>query len=185
MRKQTTLLLAALITLAGCSEFAQRFAGPGEPEALQPGDVFQASSEALEIIPDAQVLAICGPSKGYSFFVEPSPEGWTTDPIPEGRIVLLRHPDGHLDLAFRDIGSRMRSARAWQGDIQVAFEAPDRNEYGFSIHYERTGVLETYQFLSGRGDDGLVLWTSNKPTPTATQPITKAGSFIAKCAVFR
>lgn len=120
----------------------------------------------------AQVLFNCGPSSGYSYFLEgginsSGEEKWEEDRISSGGIQLL--VDGtEYDIVYTDaLGGR--SARADGGNV-IGFIA----EAGALVIVAYPNVVETYQF---NFDSKKVAWTQNKAHPISR----KIAAFVSEC----
>lgn len=120
----------------------------------------------------AQVLATCGASSGYSYYL-PGPittaeqAGWTEDGISAGGVQLMMDGDS-FDIIYTDaIGGR--SARADGGTV-VGYEAAA----GFLVLVAYPDVIETYQFNT---EAKQLVWTQNK----AHSITRKLAAFVADC----
>jgi hypothetical protein len=120
----------------------------------------------------AQVVATCGASKGYSYFL-PGPltsadqAGWEEDGISNGGLQLLQDGD-NFDIVYTDaVGSR--SAKA-DGATVFGYQAAA----GILVLLVYPDVLETYQFNL---ESKQLAWTQNKAFAT----IRKVAAFTSNC----
>jgi hypothetical protein len=174
------LLIAGFCaSLSACSDVSE-LGAPGEPEDISWQEQAGARQYATKAAPGAEVLAICGGSKGRAYFLDTVERGWVNDQIGQGRIILLRLPGGKLDILYRDASGRYSRPSEEGGDVQMTYAREASKEFGAVVVYPRTGVVESFNFLKDVPEGRVVLWTSNKAE--SAMGLRKAAVFIAKCA---
>jgi hypothetical protein len=121
------------------------------------------------------VIASCGSSSGYSYyvdngFIQPESAGFTDDTITDGVIQLISEPDNEMDIILIDATGQRLSIVKDGAKLVPLF-------YGGNIHVIAVypaGVVENYTF---RVPTNEVTWTKS----SYGQLIDKASVFRAKC----
>jgi len=75
-------------------------------------------------------------------------------------------------------GRGLTSATADGGQVRKIYEAPNKEDATFTVSYDATGVVETYNLTSDLEGGRMVLWTSNKPVVISS---AKVAAFISSC----
>jgi hypothetical protein len=124
-----------------------------------------------------EIVAVCGPSKGYAFYVSgplvPEKEaGWTEDGISKGSFQIIRSGDDY-DVIFTDASGGTLSAKG-DGAKVVGFYSTE-GDLVVTLFYALT--IETY-----------VVWFRT-PSPYSqakhSAPIAKHAVFKMQCSVPR
>lgn len=178
--KQGIIFIVALL-LPGCSMWDKVKNQMPEPTDLSFPDAVLAKDAALKLEPSGSSVAfVCGPSIAKSYFIKAEGKAaWEDDPTPTGRTVPVKLPSGEFDLVFRGAYQSYISAIRDGGLVVKAWNPPDTNEFGLTVIYPKTGIVETYSFLNDGPETAKVIWTSNKPHVLMTY--SKAGASVAKC----
>lgn len=124
-------------------------------------------------------LALCGESKGYSFFpsaglAEGKPSQWTDDGISGGRFTLKQLSNGKLDLLFIPATGAIKSSI--QEGAEVVTLHHSKSSITVGVFYPEE-IVEMYTFLE-TSEGPQVMWTTNKFNAL----IIKASVFNAKCS---
>ena len=114
----------------------------------------------------AENIVDCGDSEGRSLFAgtallkdDPEADKWVDDRISGGKISLVKHPDGSLDILYSDVRKVPQSAKSFGA---VVVEA-GRSDRGISIIVSYPGrLVETYTFFIRKDGKHEVLWTATK-----------------------
>lgn len=122
----------------------------------------------------AEILAVCGASKGYAYYlpsalVPDKDAGWTEDAISGGSFQLIRSGDNY-DIVFTDATGRTLSTKGDGGEI-LGMEN-GKGDLIVTVLYPH--VIETYAF-----------WFSSSGPLIATFSQVKHETPIAKHAVFK
>jgi len=123
---------------------------------------------------EAEVLATCGASAGKTYFVDMD-ASWRNDRISRGSLTFTRDARGNVNVLFKDALSGPVDAAADGAETLLLHLSADRRDFMLVVVYERTGVAETYNVITGAGGLRQVLWTTSRPR----------GSVFPKVAAFR
>ena len=100
----------------------------------------------------AEILAVCGPYAGKSYFVEDGviiqekDAGWTDDKTSIGSTILTKNDD-QFDILFRDATGKTMSAIAEGGTVFTTYR--DADKILVVVLYPST--IENYGFFSNNG----------------------------------
>ncbi len=170
----------AAMAIASCSSQGERFSQP------TPLDAFEANAAVADarryLGEGVQIVALCGPSSGYSYFVDEKDNQFIEDGIENGVIVFALRSDGKPEVLTRDVTRQMIVASEDGGKINRIFGREDKSGLGvWVVQYPSTGVVIAHN-LARKADKSLVdVWTQNKP-PVGPLP-ARTSTFIASCEV--
>ena len=122
----------------------------------------------------AEVLAHCGPSYGKTFFVDHG-NRWTDDAISGGSMTFTIDAKGNGNILLGDATGGVTDVAADGGEIILFHLTPNRRDFLMAVVFVATGVVETFNVVTGTGGERQVLWTTSRPE----------GSIMAKVAAFR
>lgn len=128
----------------------------------------------------SQLLAVCGPSEGYSYYVTPKEGKWTEDPISMGRMIVVSSPDGTPNIFFQDATKQFINSREDGAEIFFSFLLPAKNSFGLTETYRATGVTQTYVFSPSPTGELIMLWTTAK-SHVGLANVTKVSAYKAIC----
>lgn len=141
-------------------------------------------SAALVSVPgttDAERLAECGGWIGKAYYpftgiVPKKDSGWTDDKMSGGASLLLRRPDGSLDIIFRDATGGIYSAAEEGATIKVVRPLP--SAVTLTVDYEPTGDLEIYTYVRDEDGRAQMILSQSK----GSEMMQKAGLYTADCS---
>ena len=109
-------------------------------------------SSLITMSAGAEILAVCGPYAGKSYFVEDGviiqekDAGWTDDKTSIGSTILTKNDD-QFDILFRDATGKTMSAIAEGGMVFTTYR--DADKILVVVLYPST--IENYGFFSNNG----------------------------------
>lgn len=116
----------------------------------------------VDAVAAPKVLAICGASEGYSYFLPGGANlkthGWVKDGISNGQLVLVRDKSG-FDIVFPGLDGQATSVRTQGGQVVLYGSGEDMNEFILGVSYKSGLVVETYLFRFSDAKNGEVLFT--------------------------
>src|SRR3954465_14824854 len=114
-----------------------------------------ASALAVGEVSGAQVVAGCGASTGYGYYLEPKRDGWVSDGISSGSLTIVRDSAAAYDVIIKDAQTPFSA----KGDGGRVFKVDGQDDQRFTllIVYPHP-VTEMYQFTLDEGGRGTVIW---------------------------
>ena len=167
--------LPLIVMLASCADDA------AEPKPLDALERQAAVVDALRYLGEgAKVLAVCGESKGQSWYLEKDQNRFFDDGIDDGVIVFAMLPNGQPEILTRDVTREMIVQSEDGGVITRLNGREDRGGLGiWLVQYPSTGVTASYNLAAERDGTLRNIWTQNKPAVAMLPP--RASLFISGC----
>jgi hypothetical protein len=128
----------------------------------------------------AEVIALCGESTGYSYFMEdglvaPGDGGWGEDKISSGNIILTR--DGkNYDITYTDTTGGTRSATS-DGGVVTGTDDGAGTIVVIVIYKTDAGIGAEHYLFRRNGEYGEVVWGTIKSTVV----FSKVSAFKSVC----
>ena len=167
--------LILLVSLASCAEGAK---APKELDALERQAAIVDAQRYLGS--DAKVLAVCGESKGSSWYLEKGHKAFFDDGIDDGLIVFAARSNGKPEILTRDVTREMLVQSEDGGIITRLNAREDKGGLGiWLIQYPSTGVTASHNLAVDENGKLQDIWTQNKPAVAMLPP--RASLFISKC----
>ena len=133
-----------------------------------------AAGACLSVPAHADILAECGASTGKAYY--PGEGGWVDDAVSKGSY-LFTVEGATPNVLFKDARGQFIDATADGGEVRLTYVDPKRGEFGLTVSYEATGVMETFSVTS-RPEGRRLLWTSSK---TGKGGVAKVAAYTAAC----
>jgi hypothetical protein len=126
------------------------------------------------------VIADCGASSGKTYFLAPGAPAWY-DEAGQGRLVFTLNARGKPDLLSRDGNGASRSAAAEGAAIVLTRVDAEAREFGLTLVYPKTGLVETYNVVKLGNGARTLLSTVNMARIGANRAVVKGGVYTAIC----
>lgn len=168
-----TCLTATLLSLSTNAKGQEAHPSDEELQGLK--------SLALSTMPESsEVLAVCGPSEGFAYYLWPQNEGWQEDPLRGGRLVFVVSSDKKPNILFLDSRGEFINSRSDGGEVYFSFIDAVTGSFGLIETYPQTGVTQTYIVTLAPDGELYGLWTSAK-SHISRADISKVSAHVTKC----
>ena len=132
------------------------------------------SGLSMPSVVEAEVLATCGASAGKAYFVDQGGT-WRDDRISRGSFSITVDARGNPNVLFEDALGGVVDAAADGAATFLMHLSSNKRDFMLMVAYEKTGVAETFNVITGPDGTRQALWTTSRPH----------GSVFPKVAAFR
>ncbi len=126
----------------------------------------------------AQILAVCGGSKGYGLYLDDIELGYQEGSLTDGVIIYGLSKDGSPEILFRDALKEMVVASEHGAEISRLNVNDDPRLGIWTLVHPRAGIVETYNLTLGEKNQLYSLWTANKSSGSL---LGRTTSYVARC----